>query len=75
LAIQNRASDLLVKAGSPPAMRIDGNITVTDWPSLSGSETQELAQSVLYAASRDYLLQFRRPDEATLQDLNVAEAK
>jgi twitching motility protein PilT len=75
LAIKNRASDLLVKAGSPPALRIDGRITITDLPSLSGDGAEEMAQSVLYTASRDYLLQFRGPNEATLQDLNVASTK
>ena len=75
LAIKNRASDLLIKAGSPPALRVDGRIAPTEMPPLSGDATEEIAQSIVYAASRDYLLQFHRPDEAPLADLNVAEAK
>lgn len=56
LAIRHRASDLLLKAGSAPALRIDGTIATTRMPPLTAAEMQELARSVVYTASRDDLL-------------------
>src|SRR5207248_7463692 len=56
LAIRHRASDLLLKAGSAPALRIDGTIATTRMPPLTAPEMQELARSVVYTASRDDLL-------------------
>jgi twitching motility protein PilT len=61
LAIRHRASDLLLKAGSPPALRIDGTVVVTKLPSLDAGAMEELAQSVIYSASRDHLLQYEDP--------------
>ncbi|MBM3458214.1 MAG: PilT/PilU family type 4a pilus ATPase [Armatimonadetes bacterium] len=61
LAIRHRASDLFLKAGSPPALRIDGTVVSTKLPALDASDTEELAHSVIYSASRDYLLRFHAP--------------
>jgi twitching motility protein PilT len=63
----------LIKTGSPPALRVDGQITLTQLPPLSGEEAEELAQSIIYSASRDYLLQFKGTEK--LQDLDVAGEK
>lgn len=60
-AIRHRASDLFLKAGSPPALRIDGTVVSTKLPPLDASDTEELAQSIIYSASRDYLLRFHAP--------------
>jgi twitching motility protein PilT len=57
-AIRHRASDLFLKAGSPPALRIDGTVVATKLPPLQPTDTEELAQSIIYSASRDYLLRF-----------------
>jgi twitching motility protein PilT len=57
-ALKRRASDLVVKAGAPAAMRIDGRMERTDLVPLTPEDTRELAYSILYSASRDYLLQF-----------------
>ncbi len=61
LAIRHRASDLLLKAGSAPALRIDGTVIATKLKPLEPADTEELAQSIIYSASRDYLLRFHAP--------------
>ncbi len=58
LAIRHRSSDLLLKAGAPPALRIDGTVVVTKLPALDPAALEELIQSILFSASRDYLLNF-----------------
>lgn len=75
LAIKERASDLLLKSGAAPAMRVDGQITSTSLPPLTAEQTEELAQSIIYTASRDYLLQFKGTGPEKLQDLDVAGEK
>jgi twitching motility protein PilT len=64
LAIRHRASDLLLKAGSSPSVRIDGTVIGTKLPVIDAAGMQELAQSILYSASRDYLLRFGPADDA-----------
>ncbi len=58
IAIKHRASDLLIKAGSPPSVRVDGAMQITEMEPLTATQTRELAQSIIYSASRDYLLQY-----------------
>jgi twitching motility protein PilT len=74
IAIKERASDLLIKAAGPPALRVDGQIVLTQLPPLSSEETEELAQSIIYSASRDYLLRFHGAGPE-LKELDVAGAK
>jgi twitching motility protein PilT len=57
-AIQFKASDLVLKAGSPPALRVDGQMQFTSLPPTTPDETRELALEVMYCASRDALLQY-----------------
>jgi twitching motility protein PilT len=59
LAIRHRASDLLLKAGAPPALRIDGTVISTKLPAFDAAGMEDLAQSIIYSASRDYLLRFQ----------------
>ena len=63
LAIRHRASDLLLKAGNPPALRIDGTVVTTKLPPLDAGAMEELAQSVIYSASRDHLLRYEDPSK------------
>ncbi|NMC82619.1 MAG: PilT/PilU family type 4a pilus ATPase [Armatimonadetes bacterium] len=56
-AIQAGASDLLIKAGTTPAMRVDGHVYPTDRPVVTSGETEALAQDIIYTSSRDHLLQ------------------
>jgi twitching motility protein PilT len=60
-AIKNRASDLLLKAGSPPMMRVDGRLLTTRGAAMSAEETEALAQSIIYTSSRDHLLKLSNP--------------
>jgi twitching motility protein PilT len=57
IALRQRASDLILKSGMPPALRVDGEMELTHLPKLSAEDTRELAYGVLYSASRDHLLQ------------------
>lgn len=45
--VSREASDLHIKAGLPPVMRIYGKLVHTDYPALSEAETEELLRSVL----------------------------
>lgn len=58
VAIHKKASDLVIKASAPPAMRVDGRMQLTDLPPMSPEETRELAYEILFSASRDILLQY-----------------
>ena len=73
LTIRHRASDLMLKAGSPPALRIDGTVVSTKLPALDASDMEELAQSVIYSASRDYLLRFHAPGKDADDIPNMAD--
>ncbi len=46
-AAEKKASDLFVKAGSPPAMRLNGRVIVQDGPPLTPDDTRNLAYSVM----------------------------
>ena len=74
LGIRERASDLLVKAGAPPALRVDGLVRPTAFEVMTAEDTEELARDIIYTASRDYLLQFHGTGPE-LKDLEVAEAR
>jgi len=76
IAMRRRASDLLLKAGAPPAVRVDGRMEITDLPALTAEDTRELARSIVYSASRDHLLAC--PDgggEATQREIADAEGR
>ena len=50
--IQRRGSDLLLVAGSPPAIRIDGNVTRTAGPMLDGFDIEEVVLPLLPAHAK-----------------------
>lgn len=57
IALKSRASDLILKADAPPALRIDGRIASrADLGVVSYEEMHEMAMSVLYSATRDNLV-------------------
>lgn len=47
--MEQRASDLHIKAGSPPFLRINGRLRAADLPVMNASETEDLAGSILPA--------------------------
>ena len=45
--VSKGASDLHITAGLPPQLRIDGSVTTTSFPVMTGDETRRLAYSIL----------------------------
>jgi twitching motility protein PilT len=64
VAIKSRASDLIIKAGTAPAIRVDGRMQATDLPIISQETTRELAYEIMFSASRDALLQHSHSQSA-----------
>ena len=58
VALRHKASDLVIKAGAAPALRVDGKMQLTDLPVMLPEQTRELAYEIMYSASRDVLLQY-----------------
>jgi Tfp pilus assembly pilus retraction ATPase PilT len=57
VAIKQKASDLVVKAGAAPAIRVDGRLQLTSLPVVTPEQTREIAYEIMFSASRDTLLQ------------------
>jgi len=47
MIVSKEGSDLFITAGSPPAMKIDGKLSIVSKQSLSSSHTQMLARSIM----------------------------
>jgi twitching motility protein PilT len=63
-AAEAKASDIFLKAGSSPMIRVDGKInTLGEHPVLSGDDTQELAYSIM---THDQIGRFERRHELDL---------
>ena len=73
VALKRRASDLLIKAGSPPSLRIDGQMEVTDLPCLTPEDSRELAYSVIDSSRRDRLLGLCETDVDPSVEIEDAE--
>src|SRR5437764_6847722 len=56
VALKRRASDLVLKAGAPPALRVDGRMETSEFDPLTAADTREFAYSIIYSSSRDHLL-------------------
>ena len=48
--VERGASDLFLKAGSPPNLRVDGSIGPMDYGDLSSDESERFAQSIMNEA-------------------------
>ncbi len=62
--IDQKASDLHISAGSPPRLRIDGQIIPLNLPPLTPEESQELCYSVLTESQKKTLEQNKEIDLA-----------
>lgn len=60
--VQLDASDLHIKAGNPPLMRIRGDLVRTDHPVLAEKESQELLMSILSREKQEKLNSFKEVD-------------
>ena len=58
LAMKRRASDLVIKAGAKPSVRVDGSLQTLESDELNPQQTRDLAHSIIHSATRDYLLQY-----------------
>jgi twitching motility protein PilT len=67
-AREHRASDLILSAGSPPTLRIDGLIRMMEGRALDGASTQALVYGILTAKQARHLELYRELDfSLTLQ--------
>lgn len=60
--VSKEASDLHIKAGQPPLMRIHGDLRRADYPALSDSEVSDLLMSILNEDRRKRLREFMELD-------------
>jgi twitching motility protein PilT len=58
IAIKCQASDLILKAGAAPALRIDGRLNRLDLRIMTPELISEFAQETLFSAVRDRLVRF-----------------
>ncbi|MFB6356222.1 MAG: type IV pilus twitching motility protein PilT [bacterium] len=56
MMVENRASDLIIKVGSPPSFRIDGNIQKADMDPLTPEQTEKLARDFIPEDEMEALL-------------------
>ena len=63
LAANQRASDLFLKAGVAPALRVHGRIAPTEFPALNGEEVRQLAYSIM---TPQQIARFEQRHEADL---------
>jgi twitching motility protein PilT len=74
VALKKRASDLVIKAGSPPALKIDGRMEILDEKPLDIQDTRDLACSIVYSSTRDLLLR-KTDDELSEEDPETENAE
>ena len=63
LAAERRASDIFLKAGAPPSLRVHGKITSTDFPSLTQESVRDYAYSMM---SHEQIARFEHRHEMDL---------
>jgi twitching motility protein PilT len=62
-AAMQKASDVFMKEGTPPAMRINGRIQIANQPPLTGEDTRRLAYSIM---SHEQIARFEHRHELDL---------
>lgn len=62
--VEKKASDLFIKAGVPPHVRVDGQITPLDYPEMSLEEVQNLAYGMMTEEQIDSFEQIPEMDLA-----------
>jgi len=63
IAINRQASDLILKAGSIPSIRINGGLSKLDLPIMTADGIHQFALEVLFSAARDRLIRLPDSDE------------
>jgi twitching motility protein PilT len=70
-AVESKASDLFLKAGAPPALRVHGRVILTDLPPLTPEDTEEMAHSLMTDEQREAFADYHERDLAfTLEGLS-----
>lgn len=60
--VQKEASDLHIKSGQPPIMRIHGDLVRSDHPPLSAEEAEGMLLGILSEAKRKHFASFKETD-------------
>ncbi len=69
-AVESKASDLFLKAGSPPALRVHGRILSMDLPPLTSEVTQQMAHGLMTERQRERFTDYHELDLAfTVEDI------
>ena len=68
LALERQASDVHLKAGRPPILRIGGAVHVTDLAALSASEVADLATGLMDARTRAHFEEHGAADFALMHE-------
>ncbi len=71
-AAANQASDLLITAGAPPTLRVNGELIPLDVPALSPGDTQRLFFSIISARQRLHFEENRELDFALTTRLQTS---
>jgi twitching motility protein PilT len=58
--VENNASDLHLKAGSPPSVRASGNLRRTEFPRMSGADTEQAAMAMM---NEDHIAELKAKGE------------
>ena len=62
--IDQRGSDLLIKVGSPPHLRVNGRLLATEFPQMGPAEIEEVVAELLPAAKAEELIDTGEVDVA-----------
>ena len=70
VALQQKASDLVLKTGAAPALRVNGKMRFAELDPISATQARELVYEILFSANRDRLL-----DLSDLESLHEDDAE
>jgi twitching motility protein PilT len=61
-AVESKASDLFLRTGSSPAMRVHGRVVSTELPPLTPEDTQQMAYSLMTERQREAFMDYHELD-------------
>jgi twitching motility protein PilT len=68
VAVQKGASDIHIKTGSPPMLRIDGRIVPTEYRPLSSDEARQSLYAIMASEQRERFEKFKEMDMSLMID-------
>ena len=68
VAVQKGASDIHIKTGSPPMLRIDGRIVPTEWRPLSADEARQSLYAIMSSEQRERFERNKEMDMSLMID-------